>query len=170
MSAEANKTIVRRLIESFNEKDMSVIDELVADTYIDHAPFPEQLPGREGMKQAHHIFYSAFPDIHETAEDIIAEGDKVMVRWTIRATHKGKFVGLPPTGKSVTVAGIDIYRIVDGKIVENWHNTDSTGLLYQLGVLPPLWIGVVISFFTRFIQRGRKLISSRRYQQHSGGS
>jgi len=144
--AERNKDIVRRLTDSFNVQDMSVIDELVAKDYVDNGPFHGQQPGREGMKQAHRTFYTGFPDIYETIDDIFAEDNRVVVRWTCRGTHKGNFAGIPATGKKVKVTGIDIYRLVDGRVVENWHNTDGLGLLDQLGMLPPLSVTVAFSW------------------------
>ena len=92
----------------------------------------------EGFKAYVSAFRVAFPDLHATVEDQIAEEGKAAMRFTARGTHKGEFQGIPPTGKQVTLSGIDIQRIVDGKIVENWVSLDALGLLQQLGVLPPM--------------------------------
>jgi steroid delta-isomerase-like uncharacterized protein len=81
---------------------------------------------------------AAFPDTRMTIEDEIAEGDKVVIRWTIRGTHKGEYMGIAPTGKEVTVTGISVYRIERGKIVEDWSNNDMLGMLQQLGAIPSL--------------------------------
>src|SRR5215212_1271157 len=129
MSAAENKELIRHLTDSFNRKDLSVIDELVAVNYVDHGPFDGQAPGREGMKQAHRQFYEGFPDIYETIDDIFAEDDRVVVRWTCRGKHLGSFAGLAPTGRHVAVTGIDIYRIAGGQVVENWHTVDGLSLL-----------------------------------------
>ena len=140
MSAEENKEIIRRHTQAFNEKRLEVIDELVDIDYVDHGPFHGQQSGREGMKQAHKYFYEGFPDIQQTIDDILAEDDKVVVRWTCRGTHLGRFVSvpIPPTGKTASVQGIDIFRMKDGKIAECWHVVESLQLLFQLGVLEPL--------------------------------
>lgn len=140
MSIEANKEIIRRLTDAFNDRNMTVIDELVDIDYIDHGPFHKQQAGREGMKQAHQYFYEGFPDVHETIEDIFAEEDKVVVRWICKGTHLGNFVSvpIPPTGKSAAVQGIDIFRIQNGKVTECWHIVDALSLLFQLEVMQPL--------------------------------
>jgi predicted ester cyclase len=83
------------------------------------------------------MYRTAFPNIHVTIEDQIAEGDKVVTRWTGHGTHQGELMGIPPTNKAVTVTGIAIDRIVAGKIVEHWENFDQLGMLVQLGVVPP---------------------------------
>jgi predicted ester cyclase len=137
MSVELNKTIARRLVEeSFNTGNLDLLDELVDPGYIDHAPFPEQAPGREGMKQAHAIFYAGFPDVQQEITDLIAEGDKVVVRWICRGTHSGEFADVPPTGNFVTVTGIDIFRFAEGKVMECWHEVDALGMMQQLGAVP----------------------------------
>ena len=82
------------------------------------------------------MYLTAFPDLHFTVEDLIAEGDKVVARLTVRGTQQGAFMGIPPTGKHVTVTGIDINRLAGGKSVEHWLNMDTLGLLQQLGVIP----------------------------------
>jgi predicted ester cyclase len=90
------------------------------------------------MKQGLTRAQAAFSDISITVEDQIAEGDKVVSRWTIRGTHKGEYMGIAPTGKQVTITGISIYRIEKGKIVEDWANSDMLGMLQQLGAIPSL--------------------------------
>ena len=90
----------------------------------------------EQYKQLVTMYFSAFPDLHLTIEDQIAEGDKVVTRWTARGTHQGPFMGIPPTGKRAVVTGIAIDRFANGKFVENWNNGDDLGLLQQLGVVP----------------------------------
>lgn len=167
MSVEVNKDIVRRLTDSFNRQDLSVIEQLVAVNYVDHDPFDGQPPGREGMKMAHRTFYTGFPDIHETIEDLFAEEDRVVARWVCRGTHLGEFVGIPPTGKTVAVTGIDIYRIVDGQVAENWHNVDGLGLLYQIGAVPPIWLGVVYGGAARLFGRLAGLLPGRRARQRA---
>lgn len=167
MSAEENKAIIRRLTDSFNRQDMSVINELVAINYVDNGPFDGQAPGREGMKQAHHNFYTGFPDIYETIDDIFAEDDRVVVRWTCRGTHKGTFAGIPATGKRVEVTGIDIYRLVNGQVAENWHNVDALGLLAQIGYGPSIGVGIILGRIKQILQRGKNIIMSQRTQQQN---
>lgn len=83
------------------------------------------------------MYRSAYPDTHFTVEDQIAEGDKVVTRWTGRGTHQGELMGVAPTGNEVTVRGIEIDRIVGGRIEETWVNYDTSGMMQQLGVVPP---------------------------------
>ena len=135
MTPEQNKALVRRYVEAtWNQHDTSVIDELIVADFRQHAAGVPQ--GREGVKGFFAMLHGAFPDAQNTIEDMVAEGDKVMWRSTIRATHRGAFRGIPPTGKSVTLATVNIVRLVDGQIVENWGEQDNLGLLQQLGVMP----------------------------------
>jgi steroid delta-isomerase-like uncharacterized protein len=136
MSTEENKTLARRLFEIFGTGDLALADELIAADVIDHQALPGMPPGREGFKQFVSIFHAAFPDLHVTVEDLIAEGDKVVGRTTMRGTHQGEFMGIPPTGKQCTISGIDIIRFANGQVVEHWGNSDDLGLMQQLGVIP----------------------------------
>jgi steroid delta-isomerase-like uncharacterized protein len=111
-----------------------VFNEMIAEDYIQHNPQVEQ--GREGVKQFFTYFFSAFPDLQLTVEDILAEGDRVVTRWTMRGSHHGEFFGIPATGRQVTVTGMDIWRIADGKAAEHWDSIDNLGMLQQLGVIP----------------------------------
>jgi steroid delta-isomerase-like uncharacterized protein len=136
MSTEQNKAVVHRFIEEvINKGNLAVIDELLAPTYIYHAPSME-VSGPDGMKQLFTMLRTAFPDWYETTEDLIAEDDKVVFHVTGHGTHTGEFMGIPPTGKQVTMTGIDIVRIEGGKLVEHWANFDQLGLMQQLGVVP----------------------------------
>jgi len=132
MSLEENKTIVRRLFEAFNKQDLALLDELIAPDYVDH---PRQLRGLESYKQHLTMFYKSFPDSHETIEDIIAEGDKVWIRVKGTGTHTGEYRGLAPTGKKITWEAVDIWRIVDGKVVELWYAVVELDFYKQLGVI-----------------------------------
>ena len=137
MSAEDNKAIIRRFYEEvFNQKKRAAIEEFVDSKGIDHALPPGLPAGIEGTKQFITMYLTAFPDLHFTVEDMIAEGDKVVARLTTRGTQQGAFMGIPPTGKQATITAIDINRIVGGKSVEHWLNMDTLGLLQQLGVIP----------------------------------
>jgi steroid delta-isomerase-like uncharacterized protein len=134
--SEQNKTLMRRAVEEvWNQGNVDLLNELLASDFIIHAPQAE-INGREGAKQYLAMLRGGFPDILFTIEDQFADGDRVMTRWTARGTHKGAFQGIPPTGKQVRLAGTDIDRIANGKVVECWTSTDDLGLLQQLGVLP----------------------------------
>jgi predicted ester cyclase len=136
-STEANKSSVRRFYnEVFNKKNRAAIEEFIAPNHVDHTLPPGLPAGIEGSKQFITMYLTAFPDLHFTVEDLIAEGDKVVARLTTRGTQQGVFMGIPPTGKQVTVTAIDINRIVGDKSVEHWLNMDTLGLLQQLGVVP----------------------------------
>ena len=130
---EANKAILRRVLEEvLNQKNLDLADEFYATSYVNHIPPNPEIRGPEGFKQLFAMQFAAFPDFHLTAEDIIAEGDKVVTRWTFTGTHEGELMGLPPTGKKVMVTGMVINRFADGKIVEDWENYDILGLMQQL--------------------------------------
>ena len=139
MSTEENKALVRRFYEEvFNKKNLAGVDEFVDPQIIEHSLPPGLPAGSAGTRQFIGIYLAAFPDLHLTAEDIIAEGDRVAVRLTYRGTHRGELMGIPPTGKQGTVTGIQIVRIAGGKIAENWINLDALGMLQQLGVIPAM--------------------------------
>ena len=140
MSTEENKAVFRRLIEESNkgkEAAMAALEELYAPDYVYHmGGFGDM--DLAAWKQMALAWLTAFPDSHTTLEDLIAEGDKVVARCTMRATHRGEFMGIPPTGKQVSFTGIEIDRIKDGKFVESWFNEDDLGLLQQLGAIPQM--------------------------------
>lgn len=137
MSSEENEAIVREAVEAFNQGDPEAVDRLFAADYVDHDPSRAGLPpGPDGVKQAWSMFRAAFPDLRATIDDMIAEGDRVAVRGEVRGTHRGELMGIPPTGKRVTVTLIDINRIDNGKLVERWGETDMLGMMRQLGVVP----------------------------------
>jgi len=136
-SIEQNKKLLRRMVdEVLNRKNLDAISDLVADDYIDHNAAQGQPQGIQAFIQARINRNTAFPDWHVTLDDVIAEEDKVVARTTGRGTHKGPCMGVAPTGKTVTITWIVIYRIVDGKLAEHWINSDDVGLLRQLGAIP----------------------------------
>jgi predicted ester cyclase len=134
--AEANKALVRRYREAHNTNNMGALDEIIAADLISHNTLPGLPPGREGGKMAHQGFLAAFPDGQTTTEDLIAEGDKVVERYSFRGTNTGPFLGAPPTGRPVQSQSISIYRIANGKIVEHWGENDVIGVMQQLGLMP----------------------------------
>lgn len=137
MSTEENKALMRRIYEEvINQGDMDAADEVIAADVVDHAPFPGQKPGLEGFKEAVSAFRSAFPDLHMTMDDVIAEGDMVAVRFTMSGTHQGELMGIPATGNRMTITGIDLGRFEGGKGVEHWASQDDLGMMQQLGVIP----------------------------------
>lgn len=135
-TAEENKAIIRRLYEELNKGNLNIADELIVEDYAQHSILPVP-PGREGFKKFFAAFSAAFPNAHFTIEDMIAEKDKVALRFTGRFTHRGEFMGVHPTGKQMKMTGIDIFRLSNGKIVEHWDEVDQLGLLQQLGIIPP---------------------------------
>ena len=141
MSTEENKAVVRRMFEESSkgqEAAMAAMEELCAPDYVWHGTGVWPDMDLAGMKQALTAWYAAFPDVHFTVEDLIAEGDRVVSRATFRGTHQGEFMGIPPTGKNVSFTGIAIDRIEDDKFVEGWANADNLGLLQQLGAIPQM--------------------------------
>ena len=135
--SEENKAVIRRLVDGFwNEGKAEVIDEVYAADFVHHNPPPGSLSTREAIKEFSVSFRAAFSEIHTTVDDMIAEGDKVVWRWTFRGTHTGHFMEIPATGKQVTLKGIDIDRFSSGSITERWDQADFLSLLQQLGVVP----------------------------------
>ena len=136
MSTEDNKAIDRRVTEEgWNQGNTALFDEFFTADFIGHDPFGP-VHGPEGFKQFYATYRSAFPDTHLTIEDQIAEGDTVVTRWTATGTNQGTLMGIPPSGKRVTITGISITRIANGKAVEDWVNFDALGMLQQIGAIP----------------------------------
>ena len=138
---ETNKVLVQRMIdEVMNQQDLAVVDELFAADYLMHDPaWPTEVKGPEGFRQwAGAMLKPFFSDGDVAVNDMIAEEDKVVVRWTWSATHTGEFMGIPPTGRQITIAGISIHRFADGNFVESWVNYDIMGMMQQL-MAPPEW-------------------------------
>jgi len=130
--------VVKRIYdEIFNAGHLDLIDELVAPDFIEHEGVPGiEATGVEALRQFATMFRTGFPDIQIQAQDFVSENEKVVVRLTIKGTHQGEFMGLPPTGKKINISGIDIVRVVDGKLAEHWGSTDNLGMMEQLGALP----------------------------------
>ena len=135
---EENKALVRRCIDEMDKGNWAILDELLARDYVYHMSGRPKPLTREETEQFARAVRAAFPDGHVTIEDMIAEGDKVAMRYTSRGTHKGEFMGIPATGKEVVVTGIVISRMVEGKIAEDWEEFDGVGFFQQLGVIPPM--------------------------------
>lgn len=135
MSTETNKAIVRRYTEQiWNERQRELWEEFCAENVVHHG-IPAG-PGLEGMKEGYDMSLNAIPDIQLTIDDAIAEGDKVVIRWTMWGTHQGELLGIPGTGKQVTQSGVTTYRLADARIVEVWFLADNVSLMQQLGIIP----------------------------------
>ena len=137
MSTEENKAVVRRYYdEVLNGRNIDVIDALAVEDYVEHDPFPGQGNGRQDLKARAKLILDAFNPVRFTLEQVIAEEDKVVVRWSQTATQSGSFMGIPPTGKEFTIAGIDIHAVRGGRMAEHWHVVDQLALMQQLGLMP----------------------------------
>jgi predicted ester cyclase len=140
MSAEENKALIRRYFEAIDRakapEDAQMLDEFMAEDFVEHTPFPGLPPTRDGWKEAFRAFLVGAPGYH-VIEDLIAEGDRVAARITAYGKHEGELFGVPRAGREIRVTGMSFWRIRDGKIVEHWHETDQMGLMIQLGVVEP---------------------------------
>lgn len=139
MSVKEIKTIVSRFFKAVNKGEaafMAAVDELFSADYVEHGGTGEDTRGIKNYKQSMNEFYNAFPDVHVTLDDMIAEGDRVAVRFTLNGTHKGGFMGIPPTKKKWTIGEIGIIRITNGKFVESWMRYDTLGFQQQLSLIP----------------------------------
>jgi len=139
MSAKEIKALERRWFEESNKgkaAGMTVINELHATDYVFHSGTGKDIRGLKDYKQFMSETYRAFPDLHVTIDDLVVEGDKVAIRWTMTGTHKGEIEGISPTNKKITIRGISIERVVGGKFVETWERYDTLGFMQQLGLVP----------------------------------
>jgi predicted SnoaL-like aldol condensation-catalyzing enzyme len=137
VSAEDNKALVRRFVDEVQSGgNIDLIDEICSSEFVNHSIPPGIPPDCEGIKILTAMFRGAFPDSYFTVEDMVAEGDKVVTRKTFHGTHEGEFMGIPPSGRSVSMGLIDIVRISEGRVVEHWSEGDSLGMMQQLGVIP----------------------------------
>ena len=139
MSVKEIKALARRLYERWNKDKataLAVIDELCATDIVVHGGGGDEIRGIKDFKKSMGELFDAFPDLHITIDDMTAEGDKVVVRYTWTGTNKGAFKSTPPTSKKLTIWEIDIIRIAGGKIVESWARMDTLGMMQQLGLIP----------------------------------
>lgn len=136
MGTTENKEVARRFYEEvLNKRDLDQLDQLATQDYIEHDPLPGQGTGLPGLRDRVTALVNGL-DPTFTIEDVIAEDDRVAVRWTNSGTHVAEFLGIPATGRSFSIAGIDIYRLEDGKLAEHWHVVDMYAQMIQLGLLP----------------------------------
>ena len=136
MSAEEHKAIIRRWIEVWHSRDVDAVKEYLTPEYVRHDPNVPEVRGPDAEQHLMTMYLTALPDLHFTIEDLIAEGDTVVARLTAHGTQHGELFGIPPTHRPVAVTAVDIFRLVDGKIAEQWVTMDALGLMQQLGVIP----------------------------------
>ena len=139
--SEENKALVRRFYEEvWNKGNLDAAYDVFADDYVRHDLRPGNAPaGPEGQKLVAGMFRAAFPDAHLSVGFMVAEANMVVARWTMSGTHRGAWGAIPPTGKRMSVAGVNIFRISEGKVVEIWNHRDDLGLMQQLGA--PVYAG-----------------------------
>jgi len=131
-----SKSIIQRFYDEITAGNFDVVDELVADDFIEHEEFPGIESNKAGVKQFFTMFRAAFPDMRMDAHEIVAEGDLICVRGTMSGTHQGDFMGLPPSGRQFSVEGFDMVRMRDGQFTEHWGLFDSLAMMQQLGAIP----------------------------------
>jgi steroid delta-isomerase-like uncharacterized protein len=136
VTADVNKGILRRALDVWNSGDLAALDGLFAPGVVMHLRGRPDVTGLDAYRAYLVALRAAFPDQRWLPEDLIAEGDRVVLLWTLRGTHRGELLGAAPTGREVTVTGISAYRVADGKVAEIWVQSDTLGLLQQLGALP----------------------------------
>ena len=137
MSTNDNKSVIRSFIEDIlNQGRLERADDIVIEDFVELDPLPGQSQGKEGLKEVIRQLRSAFPDIHWTVEEMLAEDDKVFTRFTWSGTHQGAFLGVPATGRRITVKGMVIDRLVAGRMAESRILMDTLGMMQQLGALP----------------------------------
>ncbi len=138
MPMNQTESLISRLFaEVFNQGNLAIVDELLSPDYFTHTAFGGASSGPGGLKWLIVMFRTAFPDLHCTVEGEIREGDQFAAHWTLLGTHRGLFMGNPPTGRQVEVQGMIFGRIENGRIVEDWTLIDQIGILQQLGLVPP---------------------------------
>lgn len=135
MDTDANKQLVLKLYAALNDGDVAAVSELVTPDYVENDPLPGQGSGRQGVIDRFSVIVKGLAP-RFTVHDVVAERDKVVVRWTNAGTHVGEFAGIPATGQAFTIGGIDIYRVAGGRLCEHWHQIDQLSMLGQLGLLP----------------------------------
>jgi steroid delta-isomerase-like uncharacterized protein len=136
MATKDNKELVRKFWEVAEKGDYDAFGDYIREDSLDHSPMPGQPPGLEGVKYIFKMLKAAMPDFSQEIVDMVAEGDRVVVRAVSRGTHQGEMMGLPPTGKQVQIDEIHIVRVKDGKMTEHWGLVDQAALMAQLGLTP----------------------------------
>jgi steroid delta-isomerase-like uncharacterized protein len=132
---EQNEAVVRQVLALIDERNLDAAFELYALDYIYHGPAGE-LRGRDSIRGLWGVFLTGFPDLHATIEDMISEGDKVVLRWRVEGTHTGEFMGVAPSNMKITLGITEIFRVADGQLVEAWDQFDQLSLMQQIGAIP----------------------------------
>ncbi len=135
-SVEQNKALIRQVLALIDERKLDEAFELYALDYQYHGPGGQELRGREGIRGLWEVFFVGFPDLHSTIEDMVSEGDKVVLRWRLEGTHTGEFMGVAPTNAKINLGVTEIFRVADGQLVEAWDQYDLYGLMQQMGAIP----------------------------------
>jgi steroid delta-isomerase-like uncharacterized protein len=139
MSIEDMKQFTHEVVENFwNKKQFDLAEKYYSPDYVNHHPLLADVVTLDQFTQWCQTFKDGFPDFKVTIEEIVVEGEMTVTRWTLRCTHTGEYMGIPPTGKKAEMSGMTMDRMKDGKIVEAWWNGDDLGMMQQLGVIPPL--------------------------------
>ena len=136
MSEEDNKALTRHVVDLINRREMDSAFELYTPDYIYHGPGGQELRGRDGIRGLWAVFLAGFPDLQASVDEIIAEADLLTLRWTVRGTHAGEFLGIAATGKRMALPITEVFRIVDGQLSEAWDQYDRLHLLEQIGAAP----------------------------------
>ena len=132
--SDENKAVLRNVYEALNAKNLDAIPELVTEDWAWHGP-GQELHGKKGIKELVETYVSAFPDLEFSVDEMLADGDKVTTRWSAQGTHKGELAGIAATGKTMQINGINVSRLENGKIAEEWESFDQLGMMKQLGVI-----------------------------------
>ena len=135
-SAEQNKALVRQVLKLIDERNLDEAFELYALDYIYHGPGGQELRGRDGIRGLWEVFLVGLPDLHSTIEDMVSEGDKLVLRWRIEGTHTGEFLGVAPTNAEINLGITEIFRIANGQLAEAWDQYDRLDLMQQIGAIP----------------------------------
>jgi steroid delta-isomerase-like uncharacterized protein len=136
MSTESNKTRLQNYINTtWNQHDLSVIDDALLPEFVDHTLPPGSQQGPAGQRAFLEAYLQGFPDTHIDLNEMVAEGDTVVLRWTATGTHTGNLMGIPASGKSMNLPGIALWRFRDGRLIECWNHFDQVTLLQQIGVM-----------------------------------
>jgi steroid delta-isomerase-like uncharacterized protein len=136
MASTENLAVVRRMFEVLTTGKMNDLSQIIAPNWTNHDPSLPPMQGLEGAKQLINLWHSAFPDMKVSVEDALAEGDKVAIRFRVSGKNTGSFMNMPATGKTFDGTGTGIFRVVNGKLTDNWVNFDALGLMQQLGFVP----------------------------------
>jgi steroid delta-isomerase-like uncharacterized protein len=131
-NSDAHKALTRQFFQRISAGDLTAVDELVSDDYVEHEQVPGLAPGKAGVRQLFEMFHSAFDHAGVAVDDMIAEGDKVFVLARMTGTQRGDFMGIPPTGNTINVSLCDYFRVDHGALVEHWGVMDAAGIMQQL--------------------------------------